>query len=183
MGPEKAQLQPSPVVATAVIAKLPAACVEAFIKLHHRSTIIIHPDGIYTWLGGELSFIFRTWDTLMTKLTRASQVHDAHDKKSLDDWEFMFISSWSQEEAVHLEGDEILKDLKRRGETFSEPFRSFFRGIPDGTKSWHSRLSYWEPVPWDNRGGLVTLAGDAAHSMTFRKRTASPLPRTFCLAL
>lgn len=105
----------------------------------------------------------------MSTLTKILQVHDGRDKPTLDDWEFMFVTSWAQEEAVHLHGDEILQDLKKRGETFSEPFRSFFRGIPCGTKSWHSRLSYWKPVPWDNRGGLVTLAGDAAHPMTFRK--------------
>lgn len=81
----------------------------------------------------------------------------------------MFILSWDEKEPVHLTGDDILKDLKERGEVFTEPIRSMFRGIADGTKAWHNRLSSWMPVPWDNRGGKVTLAGDAAHPMTFRQ--------------
>lgn len=31
------------------------------------------------------------------------------------------------------------------------------------------RIAIWEPIPWDNHGGRVTLAGDAAHSMTFHR--------------
>jgi 2-polyprenyl-6-methoxyphenol hydroxylase-like FAD-dependent oxidoreductase len=39
---------------------------------------------------------------------------------------------------------------------------------------WHlvipsDRISIWLPVPWDSRGGRVTLAGDAAHAMTFHR--------------
>jgi len=29
--------------------------------------------------------------------------------------------------------------------------------------------TYWHIVPWDNHGGRVTLAGDAAHAITPRK--------------
>lgn len=31
------------------------------------------------------------------------------------------------------------------------------------------RVSVWVPVPWDNHGGRTTLAGDAAHAMTFHR--------------
>lgn len=31
------------------------------------------------------------------------------------------------------------------------------------------RVSVWVPVPWDNHRGHVTLAGDAAHAMTFHR--------------
>ena len=31
------------------------------------------------------------------------------------------------------------------------------------------RVSVWIPVPWDNHGGHITLAGDAAHAMTFHR--------------
>jgi 2-polyprenyl-6-methoxyphenol hydroxylase-like FAD-dependent oxidoreductase len=31
------------------------------------------------------------------------------------------------------------------------------------------RVSVWIPVPWDNYEGHVTLAGDAAHAMTFHR--------------
>lgn len=31
------------------------------------------------------------------------------------------------------------------------------------------RVSVWAPIPWNNPGGRVTLAGDAAHAMTFHR--------------
>ncbi|KAK7755112.1 hypothetical protein SLS62_002927 [Diatrype stigma] len=65
-------------------------------------------------------------------------------------------------------GPAILEDLKKRTESFSEPFNICFQSIPEGTKCWHSKLSYWVPEPWDNRNGTVTLVGDAAHPMTYR---------------
>ncbi|KAJ4413547.1 hypothetical protein N0V82_008485 [Gnomoniopsis sp. IMI 355080] len=140
LGAETAALQPSPVVASVVVTRLPTACVETFLALvHWRSAITMHPE-----------------------------VHNSRDKQSLDEWDFMFILSWAQEAPVHLTGDEILDDIYRRGDGFAEPFRSLLHGIPAGTRAWHNRLSSWMPVPWDNRGGRVTLAGDAAHAMTFR---------------
>lgn len=61
-----------------------------------------------------------------------------------------------------------MKDFKRRAGELAQPFRSAFEVISDDTPIWHNRLSYWATQPWDNRNGTVTLAGDAAHSMTFR---------------
>lgn len=90
----------------------------------------------------------------------------------------MFLFSWMPKEGEYpaetLHGPAILQDLKKRAESFNEPFNLFFQSIPDGTKCWHNRLSYWVPEPWDNRNGTVTLVGDAAHPMTFRvlSRTA-----------
>ncbi|KAJ4392256.1 hypothetical protein N0V93_005881 [Gnomoniopsis smithogilvyi] len=148
LGAEVAALQPSPVVASVAITRLPVACVEAFLTLHYRSTITIHPEGMFLWLG----------------------VHNSRDKQGLEEWEFMFILSWTQESSpIHLTGDQILDDMHRRGDVFAEPFRSLLHSIPAGTKAWHNRLSSWMPVPWDNRGGRVTLAGDAAHAMTFHR--------------
>lgn len=78
--------------------------------------------------------------------------------------------TWLSDEHEPLyEGDAILAEFKRRASAFAEPFRSSALSLPDDTKIWHSRLSYWETQPWDNHNGTVTLAGDSAHSMTFRK--------------
>ena len=52
---------------------------------------------------------------------------------------------------------------------FAEPFKSIYTSLPQGTKIWCDRLSQWPTIPWDNRAGRVTLAGDAAHPMTFRE--------------
>lgn len=82
-------------------------------------------------------------------------------------WTFQLQTTWrrgeEEEEVVSLAG------LKKRAETFGEPFRSANLWIPEGTKVYENRLSYWEPVPWDNKGGRIVLAGDAAHPMTFRE--------------
>lgn len=43
----------------------------------------------------------------------------------------------------------------------------------DGRNTWYGKLNHWDPGAeghqWDNRGGRVTLVGDAAHSMTFQR--------------
>jgi hypothetical protein len=62
-----------------------------------------------------------------------------------------------------------LKLLKDRAQTFCEPFKSANLWVPDDTVLAVNRLSYWVPIPWDNRNGRITLAGDAAHPMTFRE--------------
>jgi 2-polyprenyl-6-methoxyphenol hydroxylase-like FAD-dependent oxidoreductase len=41
--------------------------------------------------------------------------------------------------------------------------------VPEGTEVTSNNLSYWVPVHWDDRSGRVTLVGDAAHPMIFRK--------------
>ena len=61
-----------------------------------------------------------------------------------------------------------LENLKKKAETFAEPFRSANLWIPEGTKIYENNLSYWIPIPWDTRGGRILIAGDAAHPMTFR---------------
>ena len=62
-----------------------------------------------------------------------------------------------------------LEGLKEKAQTFCEPFKSANLWIPEGTQLFPNFLSYWQPIPWDNRNGRITLVGDAAHPMTFRK--------------
>lgn len=61
-----------------------------------------------------------------------------------------------------------LENLKKKAATFAEPFRSANLWIPEGTPIHENKISYWMPIPWDDRNGRITLAGDAAHPMTFR---------------
>jgi hypothetical protein len=63
--------------------------------------------------------------------------------------------------------------LMEKAKTFGEPFKSAFLWIPEGTPLYSNFLSYWMPVPWDTKGGRITMTGDAAHPMTFRKHTES----------
>lgn len=79
------------------------------------------------------------------------------------------MQTWRSDEPTGLQGDNVLPAMYERGKAFGFPFNEVFRTIPEDTKVWHNRLAYWPTKPWDSRGGLVTLAGDAAHPMTFRK--------------
>ncbi|KAK4449771.1 hypothetical protein QBC34DRAFT_350306 [Podospora aff. communis PSN243] len=47
----------------------------------------------------------------------------------------------------------------------NEPFRSAIMWIPETASLTINQLHYWATVPWDNKRGRVTLAGDAAHCM------------------
>lgn len=149
LGPEKAALQPSPLVASVTMAKLPAPAAERFKSKARRQFINFHPHGYFNWIG----------------------IHDAYGDSQPGDWTFMMIMSWAQsEDPASLQGDTaILADLKSRAEVFSEDIKFMWQSIPEGTRCWHNRLSSWVPEKWDNRNGTVTLIGDAAHPMTFRK--------------
>jgi len=57
-----------------------------------------------------------------------------------------------------------LKCLQSRAETYCEPWRSALLRMKEGTHVPHDRAATWENITaWDNKGGRVTLAGDAAH--------------------
>lgn len=56
--------------------------------------------------------------------------------------------------------------------SFCEPFRTAGLKLGDDDSIPIYPGQQWSPdMPWDNRGGRVTLAGDAAHSMVPRKLT------------
>jgi len=70
-------------------------------------------------------------------------------------------------------------------EFFNEPFHSAVQWMSeDSSPVFMRQLQYWPTVPWDNRGGRVTLAGDAAHCLLPSRSTLSPfeLPRRLLTA-
>lgn len=75
-------------------------------------------------------------------------------------------------------------DIKKKAEGFADPFRSASEWIPEGTPTHHDQLQYWVTQKFDNKKGMVTLAGDAAHpmpprkspSLDFRRRYLANLP-------
>lgn len=64
---------------------------------------------------------------------------------------------------------EIRKAWDPHAEQFAEPFRSAMLSLSRDTVIWSERLAQWPTVKWENSRGPVTLAGDAAHPMTYRK--------------
>jgi 2-polyprenyl-6-methoxyphenol hydroxylase-like FAD-dependent oxidoreductase len=91
------------------------------------------------------------------------------DAENLADCEWMFLLSWISESETGLSGDKILEDLKERASVFADPFKKAMQSITPDTRMYNNRLSYWPTQPWDSHNGTVTLAGDAAHPMTFRE--------------
>lgn len=99
----------------------------------------------------------------IAKLTMLA-VQDVPDPDDPATWSFQLqITSHKGQDDVT-----SLANLKKKAETFAEPFRSANLWIPEGTPIHENKLSYWLPIPWDDRNGRITLAGDAAHPMTFR---------------
>lgn len=50
-----------------------------------------------------------------------------------------------------------------------EPLRAAFFAAPSTSTIWCDRVGQWPTIAWENMQGRVTLAGDAAHPMTYRK--------------
>ncbi|KAF2192840.1 FAD/NAD(P)-binding domain-containing protein [Zopfia rhizophila CBS 207.26] len=148
MGKEKAALLPSPIVASATITHLPKEAALALRKLHSRHCIAFHPDGYFSWHG----------------------IHSEEGEP--EDWQFMIILSWLSETDLNISGDAINADYKERISVFGDPLKTILQSISPDTRFWHNRLSYWLTQPWDSRSGTITLAGDAAHPMTFRLNNA-----------
>jgi 2-polyprenyl-6-methoxyphenol hydroxylase-like FAD-dependent oxidoreductase len=93
----------------------------------------------------------------------------------------MMMQTWRSDGDTGLigHGKEALKLGKwyEIGQDFGPPFKEIFETIEPSSPIWHNRLGYWPTKPWDSKG-LVTLVGDAAHPMTFRKR---PYPLSISL--
>ena len=81
-------------------------------------------------------------------------------------WVFQhFMNLWTNEPTPST-SQERLKHFKQLAEGYAEPFRSAARWVPDDTYVPYDRIKHWpKATPWDNHGGRVTLAGDAAHPM------------------
>ncbi len=66
-----------------------------------------------------------------------------------------------------------LEWMKSIASGWKEPFRGLVEDIPQSTEIKVINLEDWVPgsggMTWDNRGGRVTLVGDAAHAMTMCK--------------
>ncbi|THU96340.1 FAD/NAD(P)-binding domain-containing protein [Dendrothele bispora CBS 962.96] len=157
LGPEKAALRPLPLLTSAAVTTLPHDTALAIRKIHRRHMNAVHPsNGSSGWIS-------------------IQECSDPEPSK----WVFLMIQSWSDTNASDLQSPEtkpdlstksaIVQDMRKRVGVWEEPFKSIWQSIPDNAPAWHTRLSDWVTEPWDNKSGTVTLAGDAAHSMTFHR--------------
>jgi 2-polyprenyl-6-methoxyphenol hydroxylase-like FAD-dependent oxidoreductase len=87
----------------------------------------------------------------------------------LSQWTTMWVKIWRKSVAPLPDGvsagQEALDYLKATTRGQAEPFQSFVDWTPDGSECYIDEMKYWVSQPFDNRGGRITLAGDAAHPM------------------
>ena len=84
-------------------------------------------------------------------------------------YEGQLIQSWlynHESDEVPETDKERLEIFKRNAQVFDSRLRGVLLSLPEDTKVLHIRLVDWVPMPWDNRNGRVTVAGDGAHAMT-----------------
>ena len=84
-------------------------------------------------------------------------------------WTTFWIKIWRKSVAPLPEGlragQAALDHLKATTTTLAAPFQSFVDWSPEGSECYIDEMKTWVPRAFDNRGGRITLAGDAAHPM------------------
>lgn len=93
-------------------------------------------------------------------------IQDVPDPEDPANWQFQVVTSWLGERDESLDAAGRLAQVKEKGSTMCEPFRSAVMWMPDDTKITYDTMAYWVSIPWDDHDGRVALAGDAAHPMT-----------------
>ena len=73
---------------------------------------------------------------------------------------------------MDLKGQEALDYIKENTARLRGVFQSAIDWTPEGSYVSVNEMKYWVPKPWNNLGGRVTLAGDAAHPMLICKYSA-----------
>ncbi|KAL8956290.1 MAG: hypothetical protein Q9183_006348 [Haloplaca sp. 2 TL-2023] len=114
-----------------------------------------NPSGTFAWLG----------------------LHSADDPNDPESWVFFHYISFPEPRAIiskHKTTAEHIAHQKTLAKEYADPIKSAFEWLPDDhTAAWYGKLQHWDPGDpdhrWDNKGGRVTLAGDAAHPMTFQR--------------
>ena len=156
LGPEIAPSTRLPYSATFVQARYTAEQALFLRSFHPLYIAAPHPNNTFAFFG----------------------LHDAPSLTNPEEWTFFFYISWAtsleqQDKERETYGNkERLQQVKEKSNGYCEPWKSAFEWVGEDQPAWYFDLSVWDPSleahAWDNRNGRVTLAGDAAHPMTYR---------------
>jgi len=95
---------------------------------------------------------------------------DKPDLTKPETWIFYLLVTWPIATKEDEENSENrLERLRAHMEGWADPYKSVVEWLPDNVVIKPDQLRIWSPKPWNNHGGMVTLAGDAGHSMTFHR--------------
>ncbi|KAM5443224.1 hypothetical protein MferCBS31731_001541 [Microsporum ferrugineum] len=156
LGKTRGAIRRLPYAATFIHAKFTAEQALHLRSFHPLYIAGIHPSGFFSFFG----------------------MHDAEDPARPETWTFFFYISWkySLEEQDSTSGwsnKQRLDQVKSFAKDFCDPWKSAFEWIGDDHQVWYMGLTDFDPGSeghcWNNHGGRVTLAGDAAHAMTYQR--------------
>ncbi|KXX73145.1 6-hydroxynicotinate 3-monooxygenase [Madurella mycetomatis] len=95
---------------------------------------------------------------------------DKPDLERPETWVFYVLVTWpiaTKEDEENT--DNRLERLRAHMDDWADPYKSVVEWLADDVAIGRDQLRIWHPKEWDNKGGRATLAGDAAHSMTFHR--------------
>jgi hypothetical protein len=156
LGPEPAATLRLPYSATFVQARYTREQALFLRSFHPLYIAAPHPDGLFAFFG----------------------LQDAPEVDKPENWTFFFYISWNSpieqqaQEASTMGNRERVAQVKKLATGYTEPWKSAFQWVGDDQPVWYFDLAVWDPsLPehkWNTGNGRVTLAGDAAHPMTYR---------------
>lgn len=93
---------------------------------------------------------------------------DKPDLAKPESWVFYILTIWPLGETVGLSSSRSrLGELRLRTDKWFDLFKTVVENISDDTEVKPDQLRIWKTNLWNNYGGRVTLAGDAAHRYAF----------------
>ncbi|KAL8876976.1 MAG: hypothetical protein Q9198_004918, partial [Flavoplaca austrocitrina] len=167
LGKAKAALQPLALFGCGAVETLSADISRKIREINNLYIAAYHPEGAN-------AFMARKHLPLLTLCCTANSqhgvVHNVPDPDKPETWQWMFSLTWPDKDSPTPTGPkEIREKWLFHAKKLAEPLRSAYLEIAPTATIWCDRLAEWRTESWDNRNGRVTLAGDAAHPMTYRK--------------
>lgn len=156
LGPQRGSIQQLPYCATFVQARYTADQARFLRHFHPLYLAGISPAGYFSFFG----------------------MQDVQDPDCPETWTFFFYISWyspleEQDRTVGWTNAQRLQQLKELSQFFSDPVKSACDWLTDDQQVWYMGLSDFDPGAshhlWDNHDGRATMAGDAAHAMTYQR--------------